>query len=164
MLAAMRIPARPRLTGPEFLAKGTALLHQFEWVLSPDQPLSANQEGQRIASHMKTVVTYVETPLHQLKHALHPWVTVVIVPLFALANAGNAVDSGFGSILISPVAMGVCLGLIVGKPAGILLVTWITTRCGIASFSSGVSWAQLAAVGVLAGIGSTMSLFVADPG
>jgi NhaA family Na+:H+ antiporter len=107
-------------------------------------------------------VAYVETPLHQLEHALHPWVTVVIMPLFALANAGIALDSNFGSMLMSPVAMGVCLGLLIGKPAGILLATWIATRWGWASFPSGVSWPQLAAVGVLAGIGFTMSLFIAE--
>ena len=162
VLAAATIPARPRLTGPEFLAKGKALLHRFEQAFAADQPPLANQEGQRIASHMKSVVTYVETPLHQLEHALHPWVTVVIMPLFALANAGIALDANFGALLISPVALGVCMGLLVGKPAGILLATWVTTRYGWASFPSGVSWPQLAGVGVLAGIGFTMSLFIAE--
>jgi NhaA family Na+:H+ antiporter len=162
VLAAATIPSRPRITGSEFLAKGAALLQRFERALSPDQYPLVNREGQRIASHMKTVVAYVETPLHQLEHALHPWVTVVIMPLFALANAGIALDSNFGSMLMSPVAMGVCLGLLIGKPAGILLATWIATRWGWASFPSGVSWPQLAAVGVLAGIGFTMSLFIAE--
>jgi NhaA family Na+:H+ antiporter len=162
VLAAATIPARPQLTGSEFLTKGTVLLRRFEEAFSPDQPALANQEGQRIASRMKTVVTYVETPLHQLELALHPWVTVVIMPLFALANAGVPIHADIGAMLLSPVALGVSIGLLVGKPVGILLAAWITTRCGLATFPSGVTWPQLAAVGVLAGIGFTMSLFIAD--
>lgn len=162
VLAAATIPARPRLTGSEFLDKGRDLLHRFERALSPDRSPLSNREGQRIASRMKSVVTDVETPLHQLEHALHPWVTVVIMPLFALANAGIAFDSHFGAMLMSPVALGVSIGLLAGKPIGILSAVWITTRCGLASLPSGVTWPQLAAVGMLAGIGFTMSLFIAE--
>ena len=162
VLAAMTIPARPRLTGHEFLEKGKALIHRFEEVFSPDQPALASQERQRITSHIRNVVTHVQTPLQQLEHALHPWVTVVVMPLFALANAGIDLDSSVGTALVNPVALGVCFGLLIGKPAGILSAVWITTRCGLASFPSGVSWPQVAAVGVLAGIGFTMSLFIAD--
>ena len=162
VLAAATIPARPLLTGPEFLVKGTALLHRFGQALSSDQPHLANRERQQIASHMKTVVTDVKTPLQQLEHAPHPWMTVVVMPLFALANAGVTMDSSVGTMLLSPVALGVCFGLLVGKPVGILLAGWVTIRCGLASFPTGVSWPQMAAVGVLAGIGFTMSLFIAD--
>jgi NhaA family Na+:H+ antiporter len=161
VIAAMTIPARTRLTGREFLEKGKALLHRFEEVLSPDQPPLANQESQRIARRMKTVVTHVETPLQQLEHALHPWVTVVVMPVFALANAGIALDADLVAMLINPVALGVCFGLLVGKPAGILLSAWLATRSGLAALPEGVSWPQLGAVSVLAGIGFTMSLFIA---
>lgn len=161
VLAAMTIPARPRLSVPEFLAKGRALLQRFEQVVSPDQPPLANLEGSRIARRMKTVVTHVETPLQQLEHALHPWVTVVVMPVFALANAGVSIHSDIGAMLLNPVALGVCIGLLVGKPAGIMLSAWLATRCGIAALPEAVSWPQLGAVGVLAGIGFTMSLFIA---
>ncbi|MBH0200449.1 MAG: Na+/H+ antiporter NhaA [Nitrospira sp.] len=162
VLAAATIPARPRLTGQEFLATGKALLRRFEQVFMPERPPLADQEGQRIASRMKTVVTYVETPLHHLEQTLHPWVTVVIMPLFALANAGVSIRSDFGAMLLHPVALGVSVGLLAGKPIGIVLSAWLATRCGVATLPEGVSWPQLAAVGVLAGIGFTMSLFIAD--
>jgi Na+:H+ antiporter, NhaA family len=64
-------------------------------------------------------------------------------------------------MLMNPVALGVCLGLLVGKPVGILLSFWIAIRGGLASMPEGISWTQLGAVGVLAGIGFTMSLFIA---
>jgi NhaA family Na+:H+ antiporter len=162
VIAAMTIPARTRLTGREFLEKGKALLHRFEQVLSPEQPPLANQERHRIARRMKTVVAHVETPLQQLEHALHPWVTVVVMPVFALANAGVTLDADIIAMLMSPVAIGVCLGLLLGKPVGILLSAWLVTRFGFTALPEGVSWSQLGAVGVLAGIGFTMSLFIAS--
>jgi NhaA family Na+:H+ antiporter len=161
VIAAMTIPARTRLTGREFIEKGKALLQRFEQVLSPDLPPLANREGHRIARRMKTAVAHVETPLQQLEHALHPWVTVVVMPVFALANAGVTLDADIVAMLIDPVALGICLGLLVGKPVGIVLSAWLAIRCGVATLPEGVSWPQLGAVGVLAGIGFTMSLFIA---
>ncbi len=162
VLAAMTIPARPRLTELEFLEKGRALLTRFEQVMLPDQPSLANKERHRIARRMKNIVTHVETPLQQLEYILHPWVTIVIMPVFALANAGVMLHSNILTTLLNPVVYGVCLGLLIGKPLGILLSTWIAIRCGMADLPDGVSWSQLGAVGVLAGIGFTMSLFISD--
>lgn len=161
VIAAMTIPARTRLTGREFLEKGTTLLRQFEQAMVPDEPELANRERQHIANRMKTVVTYVETPLQQLEHILHPWVTVVIMPLFAFANAGVPFHTDLAAILLDPLALGVTIGLIVGKPVGILLSSWFATVCGLTALPDGVSWHQMWGIGVLAGIGFTMSLFIA---
>ncbi len=161
VIAAMTIPARTRLTGLEFLEKGKALLKRFEDVVSHEQPPLANAEQHQVARRMKAAVTHVETPLQQLESALHPWVTVVVMPMFALANAGVTLHGDVVAMLMNPVALGVCFGLLVGKPAGILLSTWLAIRGGLASMPEGVSWAQLGAVGMLAGIGFTMSLFIA---
>ena len=160
VLAAMTIPARPRLTGPEFLANGKALLERFEKALSPDTPPLKDRERHRIASRMKTAVTHVETPLQQLEHGLHPWVTVVVIPVFALANAGVSLGADIGTMLLNPVALGILLGLLVGKPVGIVLMSWLVTRGGLGTLPHGVSWPHLWGVGVLAGIGFTMSLFI----
>jgi Na+:H+ antiporter, NhaA family len=161
VVVAMTIPARTRLTGREFLVRGKALLERFEKVISPRIPQLANRERQRIASHMKTAVQHVETPLQQLEHALYPWVTVVVMPVFALANAGVTLDADIGAMLMSPVALGVMLGLLVGKPVGIVFSSWLAVRAGLAALPEGVSWRDLWAVGCLAGIGFTMSLFIA---
>ncbi len=162
VIAAMTIPARPRLTELEFLEKGRALLTRFEQAVSPEQPSLANKEQHQIARRMKNVVTHVETPLQQLEHVLHPWVTIVVMPVFALANAGVMLDANILATLLNPVVYGVCFGLLLGKPVGILLSTWMAIRCGLADLPEGVSWSQLGAVGVLAGIGFTMSLFISD--
>ena len=160
VLAAMTIPARTRLSGPEFLAKGQILLDRFEKALSPDTPPLANREQHRVVDHMKTAVQHVEAPLQQLEAALHPWVTVVVMPVFALANAGITIDADIGATLINPVALGVIVGLLAGKPLGIVLSSWLVIRGGLASLPTGVSWPHLWSVGCLAGIGFTMSLFI----
>jgi NhaA family Na+:H+ antiporter len=136
------------------------LLERFEQEMSPEKPPLANRERHQTANDMKTAVQHVETPLQQLEYALHPWVTVVVMPVFALANAGLTLDANVGAMLINPVALGVMLGLLVGKPVGIVLSSWLAIRGRFASLPEGVSWPHLWAVGCLSGIGFTMSPFI----
>jgi NhaA family Na+:H+ antiporter len=108
---------------------------------------------------LKSIVTESVSPLERLEAALHPWVAFLIMPLFALANAGVQVD--FGAITHS-VAWSVALGLIVGKPVGIFLFSWLAVKAGIATLPEGVSWKIIIGAGALAGIGFTMSLFITN--
>lgn len=101
------------------------------------------------------------SPLERLYEALHPWSSFVIVPLFALANAGVVLSGGFSRDGRS-VALGVLVGLVVGKCVGISVASWLAVRAGVASLPRGVSWLQLVGVAAIAGIGFTMSLFVTD--
>lgn len=98
------------------------------------------------------------SPLERLETRLHPWVSFVIMPLFALANAGVVlqVDS-----FANPIALAVAAGLLVGKPLGIVLVSWLAVRAGLARLPERVTWNSLLGGGALAGIGFTMSLFIA---
>src|SRR5437879_5337861 len=89
------------------------------------------------------------SPLDRLETTLHPWVGFVIMPLFALANAGVAVNV---AALGDPIAVGVGLGLLLGKPAGVLLFSWLAVRMGIARLPYGVTWGMMAGAGALAGI------------
>ena len=96
--------------------------------------------------------------IHRLIRPLHPWVAFVIMPLFALANAG--VPFGTEDVL-SPVALAVILGLAVGKPLGILLLSWLSVKSGFAQLPESVTWRHMIGGGFLAGIGFTMALFIA---
>jgi NhaA family Na+:H+ antiporter len=99
------------------------------------------------------------SPLERLEEGLHPWVAFGIMPLFALANAGVRLEP---ESFVDPLALAVGLGLVVGKPLGIVLLSWIAVRLGLARLPSGVNWRIVWAGGCLAGIGFTMSLFIAN--
>jgi NhaA family Na+:H+ antiporter len=98
------------------------------------------------------------SPLERLEHRLHPWVGFAIMPLFALANAGVHVEL---KAVAEPVAVAVAVALFLGKPAGVLLFSYLAVRLGIARLPQGVTWPVVLGGGFLAGIGFTMSLFVA---
>jgi Na+:H+ antiporter, NhaA family len=103
------------------------------------------------------------SPLGRLEHLLHPWSSYVIVPIFALANAGVRITGGgLASSLTHPVALGVIAGLVVGKPLGIMAGAWVGAHSGLTRLPAGVGWWTLAGVGAIAGIGFTVSLFIAD--
>ncbi|HET9474045.1 MAG TPA: Na+/H+ antiporter NhaA [Steroidobacteraceae bacterium] len=96
----------------------------------------------------------------RLEHALHPWVTFLILPLFALANAGVPLANLSGAAFTHPVTVGITLGLVLGKFAGVFGFTWLAVRLGFGALAPGVTWRHLAGVAWLTGIGFTMSLFL----
>lgn len=98
------------------------------------------------------------SPLERLEIGLHPWVSFLIMPLFALANAGVRIEA---ASLGGPVAFAVSAGLVLGKPIGIVLFSWIATKLGLARLPSEVNWKTMLGAGCLAGIGFTMSIFIA---
>jgi NhaA family Na+:H+ antiporter len=92
---------------------------------------------------------------------MQPWVAFVIMPLFALANAGVSLSGDLVSAFVDPVALGIIAGLVLGKPIGIVSFSWLAVRMGLATLPSGVSWRRITGLACLAGIGFTMSLFIA---
>jgi NhaA family Na+:H+ antiporter len=98
--------------------------------------------------------------LHRLEHALHPWVAIAVMPLFALANAGVRLSGG-SATLLDPITLGVIVGLVVGKQLGVMASCWAAVRFGVATLPSRATWRQLHGIALLCGIGFTMSLFIA---
>jgi NhaA family Na+:H+ antiporter len=115
-------------------------------------------ERTKVVGELATTAQETVSPLERLETALHPWVAFAIMPLFALANAGVPIEtSAFGQ----PIALAVAAGLILGKPLGIVTFSWLAVRAGWASLPGGVNWLVMVGAGCLAGIGFTMSLFIA---
>jgi Na+:H+ antiporter, NhaA family len=100
------------------------------------------------------------SPLHRVEHALGNWVGFGIVPLFGLANAGVSLQGIGWETLAEPLALGVMLGLFLGKQIGIMLTVWVATKTGFAQWPQGATWRQTYGVAVFCGIGFTMSLFI----
>lgn len=102
------------------------------------------------------------SPSEQLEHLLHPWVAYLILPLFAFANAGLQLSGVTLANLASSLPLGVALGLLIGKPAGIFLFSWLALKSGVAKLPAKINLKQIFAVSVLCGIGFTMSIFIAS--
>lgn len=102
-----------------------------------------------------------ETPLYHLEHILAPWCSFAILPLFAFSNAGVSLDGMSLDKLASPLPLGVALGLIIGKPVGVFLFSYLSVLFRIAKLPENVNWKQIFAIAVLCGIGFTMSMFIA---
>ncbi len=160
VLAALTIPARTRLSGEEFVVRARALLDKFQKAIDPKRPPLASPARQAVATRLQQAAQEVSTPLQRLEQALHPWVTAVVLPLFALANAGVAIEGDALTTLSHPVALGILAGLVIGKPIGITLASWLAIRLGLAAMPADLTWRHIIGTGFLAGIGFTMSLFI----
>jgi NhaA family Na+:H+ antiporter len=155
---ALSIPARRRLDELEFTRRGRLLLDEFDRVGDPD-PLT-NEQQLVLVRKLQRHAEDVQAPLQRMEHGLHPLVAHLIVPVFALANAGVDVTTGLGESIAHPAAHGVFLGLVVGKPAGILLATWLAVRLFGSPLPPHTTWRHLHGAAWIAGIGFTMSLFI----
>jgi Na+:H+ antiporter, NhaA family len=100
------------------------------------------------------------SPLHDLEHMLHPWVTFAIMPIFAFANAGVSFAHVSMTDLLAPLPIGIAAGLFVGKQVGVFAACWTAVRLGLCRLPQGISWAAFYGVCLLTGIGFTMSLFI----
>jgi NhaA family Na+:H+ antiporter len=162
ILVALTVPARSWINPSEFMMRSRALLDDFENACDRGQTLLSNQRQQRAAQELETLIEDTETPMTHLQHRLNPWVAYGVLPLFAFANAGIPFTHGLGGALGSRVTWGVMLGLLVAKPVGISLFSWLAVRIGVAQLPERVTWPHLISVGALGGIGFTMSLFVTE--
>lgn len=136
------------------------LLGSILWIAVLKSGVHATVAGVLLAFVIPATRRDGSSPLVRLEHGLHPWTVYLIVPVFALANAGVRVVGDAGVSFANPVTLGVMVGLMVGKPLGILGMAWVAIRMGWADRPAGVTWGHLTGAGLLAGIGFTMSLFV----
>jgi NhaA family Na+:H+ antiporter len=160
VLVAMTIPVRRAIDSRQFLDRTKGLLHDFEEASAFQSALLVNTGQQDALRALEEACEHVETPLQRLEHAHHGWVVFGVLPLFALANAGVTIEGSLLTLLGSPVALGVILGLVLGKQLGITFFAWLSVRFGLAAMPEDLNWGQLYGAAWLGGIGFTMSLFV----
>jgi NhaA family Na+:H+ antiporter len=162
ILVALLVPVRARRSPAEALA----VVEDRTAALRARPPTAESLAGDRTpfdhVVDLRQAAGDLCPPGLALEQALHGFVAFVVLPLFAFWNAGVAIEGGLGSTVGSAVGVGIVAGLVLGKQAGVFLFAWIAVRSGRAALPEGVSWPQLYAVACLAGIGLTMSLFVAE--
>jgi len=155
-------PVHPLYSEEDYRRRSSWILGRFE------MNRAAPNHRERLdydAMQMAAVARESIAPLDRLEHSLAPWSSFVVVPLFALANAGVRFadfENGIMDALTSPITLGVGLGLLVGKLAGISVATWFAVRLGIGKLPTQTGWAQIVGLAALAGIGFTVSMFVTE--
>jgi NhaA family Na+:H+ antiporter len=160
ILMALLAPVRPRIEPEQFLEISRHQLDVLgdkgltkESVIADSEQLDAIVELHEVSGEMRP-------PGLALEQYFHPISAFVVLPLFALANAGVAIRGDKLGMVTSPIAWGVVLGLVVGKQVGITILSWVVIRMGWCELPEGVNWRQIYGASCLAGIGFTMSLFV----
>lgn len=160
VLMAFTIPARTRINGEQLIEQTEELLRRLkETDLSKGNQLLSSKQHSLVHS-MEQITENATAPLQELEHALMPFVTFMIMPIFALANAGVALGGDFATTISSPIAIGIICGLFVGKPLGIWFFAWLAVKLKVAELPEEVTFIDIAAVGLLGGIGFTMALFI----
>lgn len=161
VLAAFTIPVNPKITEKQFLTKLDSLYNRFKKAEPNDNP-TVTSEQLHILEEIRGYSKKALTPLQRLEHRMHPLVAFIIMPIFALCNAGVEINSSIFDNGMSRVTLGIIFGLIFGKLIGIIGCTWLFTKLKWASLPDGLNFKHIIGVGFLASIGFTMSLFITE--
>lgn len=161
VILAMTIPATASINEVRFYVGTKSLLDKFKEAGNSEVQVLANPEQLDYIYRMSQSVKTMNPLLHRLESRLHPWVNFFIMPVFALANAGVEINGEvISSGVIPPVMQGIFFGLLLGKPIGITLFSYIAVKLKLAQAPVGVRWRQIFSLGIVGGIGFTMSIFI----
>lgn len=163
VLGAFMVPARSKYDPSLFADKVNEQVDMFIASRKVDDSLMTNEKLHTVVQNIEDHVHAVQTPLQRLERIWHLPVAFIVIPIFAIFNAGIPVQlSALADTFTHPVLLGSMFGLLIGKFVGITGASWIAIRLGIAQMPTGARFSQLAAVSVLGGIGFTMSIFIAE--
>ncbi|HMO16614.1 MAG TPA: Na+/H+ antiporter NhaA [Oligoflexia bacterium] len=161
VLAALCIPARTRIDTNQYLLDSAEALEYFAEAGESGESVLTNKARQAALFRQKQLSEEASSPLQRLEKILHPWAIYFVMPIFALSNAGVTITTSISEVFSYPSVPGIIVGLVVGKQVGVFGFSWIAVKLGIASLPQNSSWYGLYGVSCLAGIGFTMSLFIA---
>lgn len=165
VLGAFTVPARPKYDPGLFSRYVRELMSRFDANYKSGTTIMANEKLETVVQALEDGVKGVQTPLQGLERDWHLPVAFLVIPVFALFNAGVPLQfASLGAAVTHPVTLGVMLGLLCGKFIGITGASWLAIKLGIAELPTGTRFTQIAGVAVLGGIGFTMSIFIAELG
>ncbi len=157
---AMCIPVRSQINEVRFYVRSKYYLEKFKQAGNGEINILANPEQLGIIHNLHSKIRKVNPLINRFEHTINPWVTYSIMPIFALANAGVVFEGTGGLSSLSNISYGIFFGLLFGKPIGIFIASYMACRFKIAELPEGIRWGQLFSVGIIAGIGFTMSIFI----
>ncbi len=162
VLVAFTIPARPKIKAVDFIKGIRQILHRFDDVSKKNDKLVLSHEQLSVINDVEYSVMEVQSPLQHIENQFHGVVNLIILPLFAFANAGLTLLSGTGGFIFTTVSFAIAISLIIGKTVGIVLFSWLAVKFKIAIKPKTSSWLSFTGLGILGGIGFTMSIFIAS--
>ncbi len=161
VLVAMAIPAKPKISGRQYIDRLKKLLKGSKISTTENIAMLSSDEAHTLDEVIK-ITKEAESPSQKLEHILHPFSVFFILPIFALANAGVRIEGSLLELLFHPISLGIIAGLVLGKFLGISLLTHLIVKMKITSLPKGVDFRQIYGASLLAGIGFTMSIFISD--
>lgn len=161
VLIAFTIPARTKISESEYVDRLCRLTTVFEGA-KPNKNELLTKKQLMALNKIDELNEKAHTPLQKLEHALHPVSTFIILPLFALSNAGVHIEGNIMELILSPISIGIIFGLTLGKPIGVAMASKLVTKLKIATLPEGMNWYHVYGAGFLAGIGFTMSIFISE--
>lgn len=162
---AFTIPMRPKYDPNRFLSYANTMVMQIQEAYNKEKNIIKNEDMRSRLSALSEGVHLVQAPAQVLEHKMHLPSAYLVIPIFSLANAGIPIDwASLGSIITNPVSSGIVAGLVLGKLIGVAGFTWVAVKLGLSQLPQGLNFKHIVGVGLMAGIGFTMSIFVAELG
>jgi NhaA family Na+:H+ antiporter len=161
VLVAFTIPARPKVDAKSFIDEIKEILFKFYHLSKKNDKIMLTHEQLSVINEIEYSVKNVQSPLQYIENQFHGFVNLVILPVFALANAGVIISSPDGGVIFTSVSFAIAFSLIVGKTIGITFYSWLAVKLKLAIKPKNTSWQSFAGLGLLGGIGFTMSIFIA---
>jgi len=160
VMLAMTIPGNTRINEKRFLIRHKNLLLKFQSAGKENVDILACHRQKEIIDSMHNNLKHINPLMNRFEHAVTPVATFLIIPLFALANAGVEFTASSFASPLPAISKGIFFGLLFGKPIGIFIASYIACKLKIALIPTGSNWKQIFSVGIIAGIGFTMSIFI----
>jgi len=162
---AFSIPMRPKYDPERFLSQADTMVMQIREAYDEEKNIMKNEEMRSRLTALEEGVHKVQAPAQVLEHQLHLPSAYLVIPIFSLANAGIPIDwASLGDSIMNPISFGIVAGLVVGKLIGVTGFTWVAVKLGLAQLPQGLNFKHIVGVGLMAGIGFTMSIFIAELG
>ena len=162
VLLAFTIPGKARINSKSFITRTKTIVSDLETNCEIGDMVPASKEFNSGVFELESNCEKVLAPMQRLEHLLTPWVAYLIMPIFALANAGLVINPELVALFFNPITIGIILGLFFGKQIGVFLFAWLSVKLRISELPESVSWRKIYGVSCLAGIGFTMSLFISN--
>lgn len=163
VLLAFTIPSGSRVNLKDFTSWSGGKVREARAAFQPETPVIAQGDYIETVTSLSRVARQVVPPATRLEHKLYPWVYFGILPLFALTNADvSFAGMDIGAMLTDPVLYGILLGLLLGKPLGIMALSFVVVKTKLASLPENVNWVHMLGASILGGVGFTMAIFVAN--